>query len=292
MRARRGPADPGATLRPSSSASRRRLSRSPRIISAPSGETTSADAVAAVRRRPWRSAPMGTWQPPPSARSTARSAVHGGVRRGMVERARRRRSRRPSARVSMASAPCPTAGHITSGRQNLRDAVAPAQALQAGGGQQDGVVLPFIQLCAGAYRGCRAPIRSARSGRSLRSCAARRSELVPTFAPAGRSRQLAADHGVARVFALRNGRQHQAFGQFGRQIFQAVDRQIGAAVEQRFLDLLGEQALVADLGQRHVGDLVAGGLDDLDAALVAQRGECALDPAGLPRARVANRAMR
>jgi hypothetical protein len=34
----------------------------------------------------------------------------------------------------------PTAGHICSGARISRDAVAPAQALQAGGGQQDGVV--------------------------------------------------------------------------------------------------------------------------------------------------------
>ena len=41
--------------------------------------------------------------------------------------------------------------------------------------------------------------------------------------------------------------------------------------------------LRADLGQRHVGDLVAGGLDDFDAALVAQRGQPRLHPVGLPQ---------
>ena len=78
-----------------------------------------------------------------------------------------------------------------------------------------------------------------------------------------------ADHGVARIFALGNGGQHQALGQFGGQVLQAVHGQIGAAIEQRLFDFLGEESLGADLGQRHVGDLVAGGLDDFDAALVA-----------------------
>ena len=101
-----------------------------------------------------------------------------------------------------------------------------------------------------------------------------------------------ADDGVARIFAFGNGGQHQAFGQFGGQILQAVDGEIGAAVEQRFFDFLGEETLGADLGQRHVGDLVAGGLDDLDAALVAGGGELRGHPAGLPQVRAANRAMR
>ena len=124
---------------------------------------------------------------------------------------------------------------------------------------------------------------TSRSGRSWRNCAARRSELVPTLAPRRQIGERAADHGVARIFALGNGGQHEAFGQFGRQILQAVHREIGAPVEQRFFDLLGEEALGADLGQRHVGDLVAGGLDDFDAALVAGGGELRGDPAGLPQ---------
>ena len=56
-----------------------------------------------------------------------------------------------------------------------------------------------------------------------------------------------------------------------------------APVEKRFLDLFGEETLGADLGQRHVGDLVAGGLDDLDAALLAGGGKLRGDPAGLPQ---------
>ena len=90
----------------------------------------------------------------------------------------------------------------------------------------------------------------------------------------------------------RDGGEHQAVGQLGGQILQAVHGEIGAAVEQRLFDFLGEQALGADLGQRHVGDLVAGGLDDLDAALVPERGELRFAPSGPATGRAANRAMR
>jgi hypothetical protein len=43
-----------------------------------------------------------------------------------------------------------------------------------------------------------------------------------------------------------------------------MHRDVDAAVEQRVVNLLGEQALAADVGERLVEDLVAGGLDDHD----------------------------
>ena len=57
----------------------------------------------------------------------------------------------------------------------------------------------------------------------------------------------------------------------GRQIFQAVDGEIDPAVGQRFFDFLGEHALGADLGEGHVEDLVASGLDDFEFDFVAAR---------------------
>ena len=41
--------------------------------------------------------------------------------------------------------------------------------------------------------------------------------------------QLPADDGVARVFALGDRRQHQAFGQLGGQVFQAVHGEVARA---------------------------------------------------------------
>ena len=86
----------------------------------------------------------------------------------------------------------------------------------------------------------------------------------------GERARLAADEHVARVFALEAGRQHQPGRQHGRHVLGRMHGEIDAAVEQRFLDLLGEQALAADLRQRPVLDGVAGGADDdeLDRRLV------------------------
>jgi hypothetical protein len=67
-----------------------------------------------------------------------------------------------------------------------------------------------------------------------------------------------------------------------------VHRQVGAPIEQGLFDLFGEQPLAAYLRQRHVGDFVAGGLDDLDAALNAQSGEARAAPIGPATARVAS----
>ena len=91
-----------------------------------------------------------------------------------------------------------------------------------------------------------------------------------------------ADDRVAGVLPLGHGGQHQSFGQFGGQIFQAVDGEVRAAIEQRLLDFLGEESLAADFGQRHVGDFIAGGLDDFDAAFVPGGSELGFHPAGLP----------
>ena len=43
-----------------------------------------------------------------------------------------------------------------------------------------------------------------------------------------------------------------------------MDGDVDALIEQRVLDLAGEQALAADLAQRAVQHAVAGGLDDHD----------------------------
>lgn len=54
-----------------------------------------------------------------------------------------------------------------------------------------------------------------------------------------------------------------------------VHGDVDAAVQQRVVNLLGEQALAANVGQRLVQDLVAGGLDDddLQGALLVELGE-------------------
>ena len=50
-----------------------------------------------------------------------------------------------------------------------------------------------------------------------------------------------------------------------------MDRKVDAPIEQRLLDLLGEEALAADLGQRPVEDAVAAGADDDDLEVAPWR---------------------
>ena len=105
-----------------------------------------------------------------------------------------------------------------------------------------------------ASRVCTLPRRLtiSRSGRRARRMQLRRSEDVPTRAPLGsivqRQPRRAAE-GVARILALGNGRQQQARGQHGRHVLEAVHGQVRAAIEQRLLDLLHEQALATHGGQ-------------------------------------------
>ena len=58
--------------------------------------------------------------------------------------------------------------------------------------------------------------------------------------------------------------------------------EVHAVLGQRFLNFLGEHALGADLGQSDIGNLVAGGLDDLNFDLVSALLEQRLDVIGLP----------
>jgi len=74
---------------------------------------------------------------------------------------------------------------------------------------------------------------------------------------------MVADEGVAGVFALWHGGDGQTGRLFGGDVLHRVDGDVDAAVQQGFLDLLGEQGLAADFQQAAILDAVAGG-DDLD----------------------------
>jgi hypothetical protein len=86
---------------------------------------------------------------------------------------------------------------------------------------------------------------------------------VPTVAPAQDFR-LAADEHIARVFAREHGHDREPRRQQGRQILRRMHRQIDLVRDQGLLDLLGEQALAADLGERPILDHIAAGADDLE----------------------------
>ncbi len=111
-----------------------------------------------------------------------------------------------------------------------------------------------------------------RSGRMRRIRACRRKDDDPTVAPCGSSlmvrteRPMKASRGSSRG---RKARRSSPSRQRGRHVLRRMHRDIDAAVEQRLLDLLGEQALAAGFRERPVLDTVAAGRDrhDLESAL-------------------------
>ena len=111
-----------------------------------------------------------------------------------------------------------------------------------------------------------------RSGRRRLTCAARRSDAVPTIAPAA-ARRVVALRLTKASRASSRGRQAAMLtvGQQRRHILRRMHREIDLAREQRLLDLLGEQALAAGFGQRPVLDAVAAGADRHDLDRVRHR---------------------
>ena len=73
---------------------------------------------------------------------------------------------------------------------------------------------------------------------------------------------------ISRIFASWHRSDCELIRQFRRQVFQAVDGEINSAIRERFLDLFDEHALRSDFGEGHIGDFVAGSVDDLDFDLV------------------------
>jgi hypothetical protein len=71
---------------------------------------------------------------------------------------------------------------------------------------------------------------------------------------------------AARILARQYRPELEALGQDGRHVLAAVDGEVDVAGEQRVLDLLHEQPLAANLGQRRVGQPITRRLDDDDLA--------------------------
>ena len=199
------------------------------------------------------SAATGAAQPPPSARRNARSAVVSARAAGSSSAARSASSASSSARHWIASAPCPGAGSIVSAREPLgHDALEPEPSRRR----------PLRARPRRTRR--RATLRmrvstfprierTSRSGRSARSCAARRRLLVPTTAPAGSSASepaVAGDEAVADVLAAVHRADDDAGSILGREVLERVHGQVDLAGAQRALELGREEPLAADLGQR------------------------------------------
>jgi hypothetical protein len=156
-----------------------------------------------------------------------------------------------SARYSIASAPLLD-------RQHRADARAQPQPLQAGSGEDDGVVIAAVQfgkpgveiaaqarhhkLRIAAAKLCLAPQAGSADHRSRGQCI--------------QSVEFVGDEGIARVLALQDRGQGEACGQIHRHVLGRVHGQIGAALGQRQFQFFHEQALAADFGERSIQDFV------------------------------------
>ena len=175
----------------------------------------------------------------------------------------------------MASEPCPHGGqHLPEGEGERRQLRLP-EARQAGGRQDRAGHALFFQLAqAGLHVAAdvddlkigaqRQQLRAAPQARGADDRAA--GKVVESARREGR----AAHEHVAHVLARREGDDGEALGDLRGHVLGRMHGEVGAAVQHGRLELLREQPLVAELGQRRVEQLVALGLDDLD--LDAQAG--------------------
>jgi hypothetical protein len=61
------------------------------------------------------------------------------------------------------------------------------------------------------------------------------------------------DQSVAGIFPRAHGRDHDAVGQLSREILERVDREVDPPVQQRIVDLFGENRASPDPSERYLG---------------------------------------
>ena len=182
-----------------------------------------------------------------------------------------------------ASAPCPTAGSMTSGANT---SVTRSCKLRRTNPARASTMASYSPAASFASRVSTLP-RMPRTSRSARTCnnwARLRKLPVPTIASGGNSAKqpLPAHQRVARIFPLRHRGHHQSVDFVGRQVLQAVNGQVDLPVEQGALQLLGEHAGAADVGNRVALGRVAARGDRHQLDGHAQRDQPRLDPLRLP----------
>src|ERR1017187_9119527 len=196
--------------------------------------------------------------------------------------------KRPRCRVAIANFNSQGAlpgggGHHFHGN-NLADQLRFAEAVQASGGENDGIVVAGFELA-------QARIHIAAERVNLQIGTNRLQLRLTTQATGANVRPLRQRfdacelHGaknVARIFASGDSGNFEIGSQLRRQIFQAVHSEINPVFDQGFLNFLGEHALGADFSEGNVGDFIAGGLDDLEFHGMALSAQQIGDVMGLP----------
>ena len=249
----------------------------------PSTEVTQASSTISPRSMRAQ-APMGTWQPPCSAASSARSAMMAArvsASSSLSTADRRFRCRR---RVSTRDGALPDGGHENFRRENFGDAV---RSIPGGPGRLSRARWRRIlrrPLCAVWCPRCRA----VREYRGRRADAEVALDDASCWCPRARpARKFASVEPVVEIRQSRMSSRRQTAGKlkprgsFRGNVFDAVDRKVDGLVEQRVFQFLDENSLSANLRQRRLLHFVAGGFDDDDFGFDArdrQRVACARTP--------------
>ena len=87
---------------------------------------------------------------------------------------------------------------------------------------------------------------------------------------------------ISRVFARWNSRNLEFRRKFGWQVFKAMYSQIYTSIRERLLNFLCEHSLRTNLRECNVGDLIAGGVNDLNLDFVSAPAQQRRDVVGLP----------
>ena len=190
---------------------------------------------------------MGRMQPPPRPGEQRPLREQAGVGDGVVEGVGRGGGGRLAVEARLhGQQPLPGRRGAEVHREGARAGRGQAETPKAGRGQHERVVVAARRASPAGCRRCRGPAAPPRRGGRPSSWAARRGLPVPTRAPSGMwSMPPGTPTSTSRASSRAGHGDHaEPLGEVGRQVLGRVDGQVGAAVEQRLLQLLDEQPAV------------------------------------------------
>jgi hypothetical protein len=152
----------------------------------------------------------------------------------------------------------------------LFDTSLPAEAIQTRGRKNDGIVLARLKLAQARVdiAAQRVYVEVRTHGPQLR--------FTPQTAGSDPSSLGQSVYGgianrtqrIAGILPRRNRSYFEIADQVSGQVLQAMNCKVDMVCCERFLDLFGKHPFCSHLGEGNVGDLVAGGVNDLDLNLV------------------------
>ncbi len=161
---------------------------------------------------------------------------------GMVQRRKHANEVRAVSPALDSQCALPDRGQAVGAVQDGADALAEAQAFQAGGGQNDRRVLSFVQLAQP-----RLHIATQWFDFEMREARTQLAFAPQTGGADDRSRGevlqrriIVGDKCIARIFTLADACKHESVGQIHRHILQRMDGDVGAAGLERGFQLLYE----------------------------------------------------